>query len=113
MTQQEFEIALESLKKEFEEYEASWKKRKQATINRYVREHARFSVGDIIEANGVTIRVDGIYGSEMYRSSNRFYTLYRGVRLTKKLEPMKTGEIFTIYDDGREINKIVKKTKQK
>lgn len=112
MTDEEFRKECSQLGQEFDEYEAAWKKRKQELINRYARENARFQIGDIIRANETTIRVDEIYGLETkYTIYVRgiVYVVYRGVILTKKLEPKKSGEIFTIYDDGREITKIEKK----
>ena len=109
MTDEEFRKEYSQLRQEFEEYEASWEKRKRELVNRYVRENARFNVGDIIRANETTIRVGKIYASESMYLPGIVYIVYRGVILTKKLEPKKSGDLYTIYDDGREITKIEKK----
>ncbi len=109
MTKEELYQCLDAMNNEYSDYQASWKKRKQELLNKYVQEHARFQIGDIIRANETTIRVDGIYALESMFVRGNVYTVYRGVILTKKLEPKKSGDLYTIYDDGREITKIEKK----
>ena len=109
MTKEELYQCLDAMDNEYSDYQASWKKRKQELLNKYVQEHARFQIGDIIRPNETTILVDEIYASGNRYAFGEVYAVYRGVILTKKLEPKKSGDLYTIHDDGREITKIEEK----
>lgn len=83
--------------------------RKSIALNKWANVNARFNVGDIIESQGTIIQIDQRYGRHSpYYGTKRLYVEYRGPQLTKKLQPRKDGERSSIYDDGREINKIEK-----
>lgn len=81
--------------------------RKSIALNKWANVNARFNVGDIIESQGTIIQIDQRYGRHSpYYGTKSLYVEYRGLQLTKKLQPRKDGERNSIYDDGREIKKI-------
>lgn len=89
------------------ELEQEMKKKQSEIMAEYTKENHRFNVGDILQFNGMYIKVDRYYGTLDNRGV--FYVTYVGPELTKKLQPRKDGNRFRFYDDGREIIKIEKK----
>ena len=81
--------------------------RKSITLNKWAYANARFNVGDIIKSQGTIIQIDQRHGRHSpYYGTKRLYVEYRGPVLTKKLQPRKDGERSSIYDDGREIERL-------
>lgn len=84
-------------------------KRKGLALDRWAWDNARFNMGDIIESQGTIIKIEKRIGRHStYYGSKTLYVEYRGPQLTKKLQPRKDESCASIYDDGREINKIEK-----
>ena len=80
---------------------------KQAALNEWACDHAKYQVGDIICANDTIIEVQSLIGRRSdYYGSKTLYVQYKGPKLTKKLQPRKDMSMSYIYDDGREIKKI-------
>ena len=87
--------------------------RKSIALNKWAYNNARFNVGDIIESQGTIIQIDQRIGRHSgYYGTKTLYIEYRGPQLTKKLQPRKDESRSSIYDDGREINKIVIKQEE-
>lgn len=97
----------QAYKKDLEEAMKRRDNRKSIALNKWAYVNARFNIGDIIESQGTIIQIDKRYGRHSpYYGTKRLYVEYRGLQLTKKLQPRKDGERNSIYDDGREIKKI-------
>ena len=80
---------------------------KQAALNQWARDHARYQMGDIICANDTIIEVQRLIGRHsVCYGSKPLYVQYLGPLLTKRLQPRKDMQTSGIYDDGREIKKI-------
>lgn len=79
----------------------------QKMLDGWAKEHARFQIGDIINSNNVTIRVEKIVGRIGLR--NIPYVGYSGPALTAKLTLRKDGWITSICEDSPERN--IKKLK--
>lgn len=111
MTKEETLELLKSSNKQYEQdiHEARNRRdeRNGVVLNKWASDNARFNVGDIIESNNTIIQVKKRIGRHStYYGNMPLYVEYRGPQLTKKLQPRKDENIASIYDDGREINKI-------
>lgn len=82
---------------------------RQALLNTYAKQTARFNVGDILQCNGMIIRIDSLEGTYDEGYLCGFYVTYRGHVLTKQLKERKDGLETSFFDDGREITKLNKK----
>jgi len=107
MTEKELQDALILLNKrkvdEEAEIKLKYRKLRYSILKKWADENRRFDIDDIIEANAQIIKITGYYGETLY--SGKPYVTYKGICLTKKLVPKKSGETTVIYDDGREIKK--------
>lgn len=89
MLDKETKDQLDQLKLDYEENVAK-------LLYKYAHEHARFRVGDIIEAYDLVGKVVTV---EVYTYTAGYYKIiYICDRLTKKLRPYKNGEIVHIRD---------------
>ena len=79
---------------------------KTEVLDKWANENAEFNVGDIIEANGIIIKVEKIFGNQMAYERNTLYCMYQGSVLTKKLQPRKDHWNTTIPADSRIIKKL-------
>lgn len=108
MTEQELKETLILLNKrkidEETEVKLKYRKLRYQILKKWADENKRFDVDDIIESNNQIIKITGYFGETMY--SGKPYVTYKGICLTKKLTPKKSGDTTNIYDDGREIKKI-------
>jgi len=78
----------------------------QKMLNEWAKEHARFSIGDVLNSLSVTIRVEKIVGR--LGIANKPYVEYQGHALTKKLQECANRRIAPIYDDGNPNRPIIK-----
>lgn len=113
MTVAEVNAAIESNLKKYNndaaELRRKWLESDKKVLDEWANEHADFAIGDVIKyttGSGRCIKVDRIYGQ--YNKYNHVpYVCYGGVILNAKLQPKKIdGGYFTMYADGREIEKI-------
>ena len=86
--------------------EKEFKQKKRAVLKQWAKEHARFNIGDIISDGRRIMEVTNFEGNEERCYQYKCYITYYGIELTKKLKPRKDGSTMSIYDDGREVNKI-------
>ncbi len=113
MTVAEVNAALESNLKKYNDEAAKlrreWLVSDTNVLNEWAKEHADFAIGDVIKyptGSGTCIRVDNIYGA-YNKVAHAPYVCYGGVILNAKLQPKKVGGgYFTMYADGREIEKV-------
>lgn len=112
MTVEEVNAALEGNLKKYNDEAAKlrreWIESDANALNEWAKEHADFAIGDAIKStcSGTCIRVDRIYG-QYSKCNHAPYVCYGGVILNAKLQPKKVGGgYFTIYADGREIEKV-------
>ena len=91
-------------RKRIGEIEIDFDLRRKGVLREWAQEHARFDIGDILQMENITIRVERFHG----RCTSKPYVAYYGPVLTKKLQPRKDGFHTDIYDDGREIIKLNK-----
>lgn len=103
-------------RKDIERIRQEYQMEQQKMLDGWAKEHARFQIGDIINSNTVTIRVEKIVGRIGLRNipyriglRNIPYVEYTGHALTAKLTVRKDGRITSIYDDSSERN--IKKLK--
>lgn len=78
---------------------------RESILNQWAKDNSPFAIGDIIEANGIIIRIDKILGC-VSSYTDRLYCVYYGFELTKKLNQRKDESRTSIYGDGREIKLI-------
>lgn len=83
---------------------------KTRVLKEWAQANSRFKVGDVIEADGIIIEVEDVFGCQSAYYAKGLYCTYKGraLTLTKKLTPRKDEWVTTIADDGRVI-KLVKK----
>lgn len=94
----------EELKQRLAEIERAAEIQRLELYREYVKENAKYKVGQIIGDGGGTIRIEKVSFSRMGNPISIFYT---GPRLTKKLEPQKNGETYVVFEEcvKRIINK--------
>lgn len=106
MTHEECFQELSRIEREYKDaatkLKSNYEINKQKTLNTWANTNNRYKVGDIIEANGVIIKIDKIRGYKGYYAE-KMSVSYSGHVLTKKLQPRKDEWVTSIYDDGREI----------
>lgn len=113
MTVAEVNAAIESNLKKYNEDAAElrrkWLESDKKVLDEWAKEHADFAIGDVIKyttGSCTCIRVDRIYG-QYSKYNHAPYVCYGGDILNAKLLPKKVGGgYFTMYADGREIEKI-------
>ena len=113
MTVEEVNAALEGNLKKYNDEAAKlrreWLESDAKVLNEWAKEHADFAIGDVIKyptGSGTCIRVDRIYG-QYSKYNHTPYVCYGGAILNAKLQPKKIGGgYFTMYADGREIEKV-------
>ena len=113
MTVEEVNAALEGNLKKYNDEAAKlrreWLESDAKVLNEWAKEHADFAIGDVIKyptGRGTCIRVDRIYG-QYSKYNHTPYVCYGGAILNAKLQPKKIGGgYFTMYADGREIEKV-------
>ena len=113
MTTEELNAAIEKNLKQYNkdaaELRNNWLLKDQEVLNAWALEHANFGIGDVIKyptGSGTCIRVDRIYG-QYSKYNHAPYVCYGGAILNAKLQPKKIGGgYFTMYADGREIEKV-------
>lgn len=88
MTKEEYEKRVEELSKKFHADSL-------ALYKEYILSNTDIRIGDIVSDSTCTIRVSEIIVDKIW---SRPYAGYKGVRLTKKLEPFKNGEELVIYN---------------
>lgn len=88
-------MTIEELKQEIERIDRLAAVQKKQAYFKYVKDNARYKIGDIVSDSGHTIRVERIsFG--LYDSIPSIY--YVGPILTKKGEPRKDGETYCVFE---------------
>lgn len=85
----------EELKHRLAEVERAAEAQKLELYREYVKENAKYKVGQIIGDDGGTIRIEKVSFSRLGNPVSIFYT---GPLLTKKLEPCKNGETYAVFE---------------
>lgn len=96
MTEQEYRQKRSELEKEY-------KKKKQDLDKQFVLSNNNVKIGDIVSDENCTIRVQFLVLK--YDFCGNPYLSYKGTRLTKKLEPYKSGDIAIVYKVKNHIKK--------
>lgn len=81
---------------------------KKEAYTTWAEENASFKIGDVIAYpdSDTRIRIEKI-GGGYSAYTGKYYVIYYGPNLTKKLTVMKNGNPhFSMYEDGREIIKL-------
>lgn len=89
-------MTLAELNKKIEDIEQEAAMRKRTVYNSYVREHAKYKVGDIVSDATDTIKIERISYSVEWR---KFVIYYYGSLLTKKGTPRKDGAKRAIFEE--------------
>lgn len=97
MTQEEYEKSIFELNKKF-------KKEKYELEKKFALSNNDVKIGDIVSDGNNIISVSMICIDFSYPNTIP-YVYYKGIKLTKKLKPFKSGEFGVVYDVKEKISK--------
>ena len=86
----------EELKQRLADVERAAEAQRLELYRQYVKENAKYKVGQIIGDGGGTIRIEKVSFSRIGNPISIFYT---GPLLTKKLEPCKNGDTYAVFEE--------------
>ena len=93
----------EQYKEESKQIEQSYRKALKELAFKYVRENAKYKIGDIIKSDGDMIKIEKI---GVYISLGKPDAMYSGIELTKQMTPKKIQQGRTVFGSWKDIELI-------